>query len=93
MATNNFVGHKGSNGLEADGRLELAGYSYRSVGENIAAGLSSVAEAVQLWLQSPGHCANIMDPDFLQVGAACAQNQNSLYGTYWTLLFAAPKSQ
>lgn len=42
------------------------------------------------WLASPGHCANLMNPMFTEVGAAYATATNADYGVYWTMLFGAP---
>jgi len=51
-------------------RAKAAGYRGRQIGENIAAGQSSPNKAMASWLASPGHCANLMNPMFTQVGAA-----------------------
>ena len=48
------------------------GYRPRLTGENIAFGPESVEEVVAGWLASPGHCANIMDPRFREMGVAVA---------------------
>lgn len=42
------------------------------------------------WLASPGHCANLMNPMFTQVGAGYASEARSDEGVYWTMLFGAP---
>ena len=62
----------------------------RQIGENIAAGQSSPGKAMAGWLASPGHCANLMNPMFTQVGAAYAADARSDEGVYWTMLFGAP---
>ncbi len=43
------------------------------------------------WIDSPGHCANIMNPNYTEVGVACAQNAMSTYKQYWTMNLAAPR--
>ena len=45
---------------------------------------------MQGWLASPGHCANLMNPMFTQVGAAYGTNARSHAGVYWTMVFGAP---
>jgi uncharacterized protein YkwD len=66
------------------------GYREKLVGENIAYGPKSAEEVVQGWLSSPGHCENIMDPRFAEMGVAYAQGQASKRGLYWVQLLADP---
>ncbi len=91
MATNNFFSHTGSDGLNPGARIELAGYIAATWGENISAGRTTSRDVVDGWLNSPGHCANIMNADFTEIGSACAENESSDYETYWTLVLAAPR--
>ena len=73
-------------------RVERAGYRYRATGENIAGGGQMKAEdAVAGWIKSPGHCANLMIPAFIEMGAAFAVNARSDMGVYWTQAFGAPR--
>ena len=90
MAGRNRLDHKGSGKLTVEKRVGRAGYTWRAVGENVAGGLQSSEAVVSGWLQSPGHCANILESAFTEIGAACAQSATSRYGTYWTLVLAAP---
>ncbi|MGA7979114.1 MAG: CAP domain-containing protein [Chromatiaceae bacterium] len=90
MANNNFFSHIGSDGTNVANRVTDTGYDWSAVGENIAAGYETVQSVVQAWLDSPGHCANIMQPLFEEMGAAKAVNPNSYYQIYWTQVFAAP---
>ncbi|MEJ2669947.1 MAG: CAP domain-containing protein [Gammaproteobacteria bacterium] len=91
MATNNFFSHTGSDGLSPFDRMTNLGYLYRSAGENISAGYTSVESVLAGWLNSPGHCRNIMNPDFIELGAALEENANSTYRLYWTSDFATPR--
>lgn len=88
MANNNFFSHNGSNGSSPFERMTDAGYRWRTAGENIAAGSSTARAAVDGWLNSPGHCNNIMAAGFEDMGAAKAENSNSQYRIYWTAGFA-----
>lgn len=90
MADNNFFDHTGSNGLNAGDRVTNAGYTWRAVGENIAAGQTSIDQVMQGWINSPGHCRNIMSANFTQVGAALVEVTDADYFTYWTQNFATP---
>ena len=90
MADRNRLSHEGAGRSTVERRVGRAGYIWRAVGENVAGGLDSSEAVVSGWLKSPGHCANIMEPAFIEIGAACAQNTRSRYRTYWTLVLAAP---
>ncbi len=73
-------------------RIEANGYTdYHIVGENIAGGQSSLKEVMEALLNSPKHCANIMNPDYSEVGVAIVVNPNSEYGIYWTQNFGGKK--
>ncbi|MBB3196679.1 CAP domain-containing protein [Roseateles terrae] len=87
MSTNNFFSHTGSNGSTLGQRVTAVGYPWTALGENIAAGQTSVDSVMKGWLASPGHCANIMNPTFQEVGVSCrlAASTKNDYGTYWTM--------
>ncbi|RLQ22642.1 hypothetical protein DWB85_06575 [Seongchinamella sediminis] len=87
MANNNFFSHTGSNGSSLGERATAAGYAWNALGENIAAGYSTVGSVMQGWIDSDGHCANLMNASFDELGAARQYNANSDYGTYWTQVF------
>lgn len=93
MANNNFFSHTGSTGQSVGTRATQAGYTWSSVGENIAAGLSlsSVGSVVQAWIDSPGHCANLMRSNYTQLGASKFSNLSSTYSVYWTQVFGRPR--
>lgn len=91
MITNNFFSHSGSDGLEVGDRIRSTGYVASAWGENISAGRTSAKEVIDAWLDSPGHCANIMNPVFTEIGAATASDENTDFTTYWTLDLAAPR--
>jgi uncharacterized protein YkwD len=90
MANGNFFDHQDPDGRTPGDRAELAGYSGQRVGENIAAGLDTATRVIDGWLASPGHCANLMSPQFSELGAAYATDPKSDAGIYWTALFGAP---
>ncbi|TDG13462.1 hypothetical protein E2F43_07945 [Seongchinamella unica] len=87
MANNNFFSHTGSDGSDLGNRATAAGYNWSALGENIAAGYSSVGTVLQGWIDSDGHCANLMNPSFDEMGTARYYNASSDYGTYWTQVF------
>ena len=91
MASNNFFSHTGSDGLSPFDRMSNLGYDFSSAGENIFAGGATVSSAVNAWLDSPGHCSNIMSAGFTEMGGAMKQNSNSTYQYYWTVDFGTPR--
>ncbi len=90
MALGNYFAHAGPQGDTPYDRARAAGYRGRQVGENIAAGQGSPTAAMAGWLASPGHCANLMNPLFTQVGASYTAMAASQNGIYWTMVFGAP---
>lgn len=88
MAERNFFDHRSPSGTEPAQRVDAAGYKWRSVAENIAGGEFDVRGVMQGWMNSPGHCSNIMDPRFTEIGVACVARQGSYYGGYWTMVLA-----
>jgi len=73
-------------------RIEANGYvDYKIVGENIAGGQSSVSEVMEAWLNSPDHCANLMNANYSEVGVAIVLNPESDYEIYWTQSFGSKK--
>jgi uncharacterized protein YkwD len=65
----------------------VSGAWHPGIGENIACGQRSAAEVVEGWMNSPGHRANILKPDFTHIGVGYATGGRA--GTYWTQLFGA----
>lgn len=90
MATRNFFSHHSPDGRTPGDRAELAGYAGSRIGENIAAGLDVPRKVLDGWLASPGHCANLMNPQFSELGAAYVVDPRSNAGIYWTTMFGAP---
>lgn len=90
MGDYNFFSHTGSDGLTVADRVSNAGYNWTAVGENIAAGQQTVTAVMTAWLNSPGHCANIMRSTYTEFGAASYLVTGSDYPIYWTQVFARP---
>lgn len=89
MANNNFFDHKDRDGRTPGDRAELAGYNAQQLAENIAAGQDSARKVVDGWLDSPGHCANLMSPALHDLGAAYAIDAKSDAEIYWTAMFGS----
>ncbi len=80
MVRSRSFGHTGSDGSQPADRVTRAGYAWRLVGENIAHYQQTVPEVVEDWVESPGHCRNLMDTRYAEMGAA----EQDLY---WTQVF------
>jgi uncharacterized protein YkwD len=90
MARRNYFNHKSQDGRSMEDRIVFAGYTFKgfksfAIGENIAAGQTSIAEVMDGWFKSEGHCKNLMNPDFKEVGVA-------QYKNYWVQDFGGRES-
>ena len=69
-------------------RLDYAGYDdWWTYGENIAFGYTTAASVMQAWMNSPGHRANILNPDFTQIGVGAATSAAGYL--FWTQEFGS----
>ncbi|GAA0679822.1 CAP domain-containing protein [Streptomyces malaysiensis subsp. malaysiensis] len=87
MVARDFYSHTGPEGHQPWDRARAAGATHRGIGENIACGQRSPAEVVRGWMDSPGHRANVLKPDFTHIGVGHATGSRA--GTYWTQVFGA----
>ncbi len=92
MARNNYFSHIGRNGSDVGSRAQAAGYAYQFIGENIAAGYDNAPATFQTWMDSPAHQANILSPDFSEVGFAYMGHPDSDYQDYWVQVLGKPLS-
>jgi uncharacterized protein YkwD len=96
MGVLGYFAHDSQNGEDPFDRMSAAGYTGRLMGENIAKGQQSPEEVVEGWLESPGHCANIMNDGFSDIGIGYwegeADNQWFNGNKLWTQNFGAPSS-
>lgn len=90
MARGGFYGHTDLQGHDVGDRLIAVGYGARMSAENIARGQSSPSQVVEGWLDSPGHRANILNPQLTHIGAGYAYTPTPAYHHYWTHVFATP---
>ncbi len=105
MAQQDFVGHDGSGeytdetgadlGKKSEffERVEHNGYQFGAVAENVAAGQKTTDEVINDWIESPHHCANLMNPNFKDVGMAVVKKEGTKYIYYWTQNFATPQGE
>jgi uncharacterized protein YkwD len=92
MVDHNFFSH----GANFAGRISAVGFNWSSAGENIATGYSTPRQVVNGWMASVGHCQNILNPSFRDVGTGVRWRGLRGYGTgpgTWTEDFALPMGQ
>ncbi len=84
MATRGFFDHDDPQGRGPADRVDLQGYNWQYVGENIALGAPTPLDAVLGWMCSSGHRANIMEAEFVDMGPGAAAGGS---GPLWTQVF------
>ena len=82
MYRKKYFSHIEDDGSTANTRIEKVGYIWMTYGENIAFGYATEEAVVEGWLKSPGHCKNIMNKAFKEVGIGRV-------GDYWTQDFGS----
>ncbi|WP_123747246.1 CAP domain-containing protein [Saccharothrix texasensis] len=82
MARTGNFSHTGTDGSTAGQRVTDAGYPFRMMAENIAAGQGTADEVVSSWMNSEGHRANILNCELRDLGVARAVDGNNK--SYWT---------
>lgn len=93
MVAKNFLSHTGSDGSTVSVRIGATGYAWRLVGENVAVGHVDIDNVMAGWMARDGHCANLMDPGFAEVGLVCVSGTAaSAHRSYWTMDLARPTS-
>lgn len=86
MADNNYFAHQSPTYGSAGDMLNQFGIKWTAWGENIAAGQDTPEEVVNAWMNSEGHRANILSPNFTKIGVGYVTNSNGR--PYWTQMFA-----
>ncbi len=66
-------------------RRRVMRHTSATVAENIAAGQGSSVEAVQDWMNSPGHRANILNSGYRRIGVAAYRGNDGQ--VYWCQQF------
>lgn len=65
--------------------MKSFGISYKAAGENIAKDQKTPSEVMNSWMNSPGHRANIISPNFTELGVGVAKDSKGTI--YWTQMF------
>lgn len=91
MVQNNYFDHTSPSGVSPWFWFLKAGYGYKYAGENLAIGFYESQEVYDAWLNSPSHKANIVNPNYTEVGTAVMSG----FGQNNTIVvvqeFASPK--
>lgn len=87
MAINDYFSHQGLDGSSPWDRIVAAGYDGMAIGENIAAGNAAAEATFEQWVESDGHCRNMMARNTTQIGVGAAMGGS--FGAYWTQTFGA----
>ena len=94
MARLHRMGHLDSQNRGLADRLHAMGYRYSLAVENVGVGYASLEEVVDAWLESEGHCENLMNAGVLEFGLACIDAGAAdapAERRYWTLVLGAPQ--
>jgi uncharacterized protein YkwD len=93
MSANELFEHRGSDGSKPSERASRAGYDWAAIAENIAQGPATAEEVVQGWLDSPGHCVNIMGAQYREMGVAYHTDFANKGEIYWAQEFGTRKAR
>lgn len=85
MAQKNYFSHTSPTYGTPFEMLQRYGVSYRSAGENIAAGQTTAQSVMNDWMNSSGHRANILNSSFTEIGVGYYAGGS--YRTEWVQLF------
>ena len=93
MSAHKLFEHRGSDGSMPADRVARAGYNWMAVGENIAEGAANAEVVVRGWLDSPGHCTNIMGAQYREMGLAYFTDFAHKGDIYWAQTFGTPQKK
>jgi uncharacterized protein YkwD len=80
-----------THGTNFASRISAVGYDWRMAGENIATGYATPRGVVRAWMASTGHCQNILNPAYRNVGTGVSNRAVTGFATgpgTWTQDFA-----
>jgi uncharacterized protein YkwD len=94
MGEEGYFAHDSQDGRSPFDRMADAGYMGRQMGENIAKGQQNPAEVVAGWIDSDGHCSNIMNDGYTEIGVGYweGEPENMFFNgnKLWTQNFGSP---
>lgn len=90
-----YFAHESPDGADIVDLARTAGYGYRLLGENLALGdFATTQTVVDTWMESDAHRANILNPDFTEIGVAARFGRYKEWNT-WIVVqeFGTPCTQ
>jgi hypothetical protein len=94
MFQDQYWSHTAPDGDEPWDFIESVGYRYKTAGENLARDFMNTSDMFQAWMASPTHQANILNPQFEEIGIAVIDGK--LQGFETTLvvqMFGTPNTE
>lgn len=80
MKDHNYFDHQSPTYGSPFSMMSDFGLTFSLAGENIAGGYTDAADVMNGWMNSPGHRANILTPEYEEIGIG-------VYGRYYTQMF------
>ena len=93
QAAQGAINHTGPDGSSFADRISRGGYRWSVCAENLAAGYGGPDEVFAAWMDSPGHRANILNPNVREIGVGQTHRPDDpgrMYN-YWVMVLAAPR--
>ncbi len=81
MIQNNFFNHTNPDETKWTNWLDTIGYTYTTVGENIAYNAFDLVELFNQWWNSLGHRENMMNEKYTRVGIGVIYGNSKYMGT------------
>lgn len=94
MKDKEYFAHVSPSGVGVSSLANSVGYAYLLVGENLALGnFKNDAALVTGWMNSPGHRANILKPQFTEIGVAVIEGTHEGQRVWYAVQeFGLPRS-
>lgn len=94
MIEKGYFSHTSPDGTSPWHWFSQTEYDYRKAGENLAIGFVDTEEVFKAWYASPSHKANIVNPDYKDIGMAIIKgNFNGNETTMVVQLFGTPQGK
>lgn len=91
MAAGHYFSHNSPTGISPWHWFEKAGYVYTYAGENLAVYFTDSDAVMDAWMKSPTHRANIVGPNYKEIGVGTARGTYNGYDTVFVVqLFGSP---
>jgi uncharacterized YkwD family protein/spore coat assembly protein SafA len=85
MAAKNYFSHQSPTYGSPFDMMKQFGINYKTAGENIASGQTTPNDVMIAWMNSQGHRANILKPEYTHLGVGYYRGGS--YGHMWTQMF------